>query len=61
VDVEFDHLHPAYGYDEHTVMRWSVEELRRIVGSFAWTFVKELCRALWGRPGCRASGGRASR
>ena len=31
--VEIDHLHPDYGYDEHWVVRQSIDELRRLVGA----------------------------
>jgi sugar phosphate isomerase/epimerase len=31
--VEIDHLHPDYGYDEHRVVRQSIDELRRLVGA----------------------------
>jgi len=31
--VEIDHLHPEYGYDEHSAVRQSIGELRRLVAA----------------------------
>ena len=34
--VEIDHLHPDYGYDEHSAVRQSIDELRRLVAPRRW-------------------------
>ena len=31
--VEIDHLHPDYGYDEHSAVRQSIGQLRRLVAA----------------------------